>query len=117
MGLLRKVATATIAINQSLSNAISVGNGMLAGIQMPAGWDAAALSFQVSHDGITYADLYVAAGTEVSITTAASRYIALDQSTWNGVQFLKVRSGLTAAAVNQTAARSILLISAPVGLP
>lgn len=100
---------ARIASGSSLSGAIEIGNAVVAGIQMPSGWDAAALSFQGSMDGSTYYDMYDNTGAERSISVAASRVITFDPTMFLGVKFIKVRSGLTAAAVNQTADRSIVL--------
>jgi hypothetical protein len=107
--------TVTIANGASLSGAATLTGGVtsLVGIQMPAGWTAAAITFQASADGTTYGDVYTAAGTEVtipSVAVAASRYIALDPSDFAGMAFLKLRSGTSAAAVAQGADRIITLI-------
>lgn len=107
--------TVTIANGASLSGAAVFVNGVtsLVGIVIPAAWTAAALTFQASADGTTYGDLYNTAGTEVTIPSsavAASRYIALDPSDFAGIAYLKVRSGTSAAAVNQTADRTLTLV-------
>ena len=79
---------------------------------MPASWTAANLTFQGSDtEAGTYSDLYDDAGTEISVTAAASRTIV--GSTLDRVvplRFLKVRSGTTATPVNQAAARTVLLV-------
>ena len=55
--------TATIAISTSLSAAIALPPGWYpAAILMPAAWTAADLTFQLSLDGTTFADLYDEAG-------------------------------------------------------
>ena len=97
--------TATIASGESLSHKIDVGNGKFHGLSIPAGWaaGATAITFQVSHDGVTWQDLYNDTGTEVSATAAASRNvslssIALDLAPW---RFIKIRSGTSASAVTQ----------------
>lgn len=104
---------ASIAAGQSLSGVIS-GSGMdLVGIQMPAAWTAAGITFQISGDGVTYGNVYDDAGTEVAITgPAAGRYVAIGTSTklLRGVRFLKVRSGTSGAAVNQVAAAALMLV-------
>lgn len=97
--------TATIASGESLSHKIDVGNGKFHGLSIPSGWaaEAAMITFQVSHDGVSWQDLYNDTGTEVSATAAASRNvslssIALDLAPWN---FIKIRSGTSASAVTQ----------------
>jgi len=99
------VRTATIASGESLSHKVEVGNGKFHGLSIPAGWaaGATAITFQVSHDGVTWQDLYNDTGTEVSATAAASRNvslssIALDLAPW---RFIKIRSGTSASAVTQ----------------
>lgn len=113
MSLLTRTATVTIANGASLSGAICLGAGVLSAIQMPAGWDAAALTFQVSDDGgTTWKELQDSSGTAttVSAPTAGNRY-EVDATDFKSAVFLKVRSGTSGAAVNQTADRVITLIS------
>lgn len=90
---------ALIESGESLSAPVDVGVGI------PAGWaaGATAITFQASHDGVTWQDLYNDTGTEVSATAAASRNvslssIALDLAPW---RFIKIRSGTSASAVTQ----------------
>lgn len=107
--------TVTIAKGLSLSDAADLGTGRLVGIIMPAGWTAAALTFQANADGgETFYDVYDDA-TERTITSsgaAASRFLSLPLSDWLGMRGLKVRSGTGALPVNQGAARSIILVVA-----
>lgn len=108
--------TATIANGASLSGAIDLGANRLARIVMPSSWTTAALSFQASYDGTNFADLFNKDG-EVSLAAttvvAASRSIAVDPAIFFGARYLKIRSGLTAAAVNQGGARSLILVTVP----
>lgn len=97
--------SAVIDSGENLSRALDVGDGKFHGISIPAGWAAGAttITFQVSHDGVTWQNLYNDTGTEVSATAAASRNvslssIALDLAPW---RFIKVRSGTSASAVTQ----------------
>lgn len=100
---------------QSLSDVVNLGAKQLHGIAMPAGWDAAALTFQVSVDGgVTFLELAATSGTAVSFTVAQSQYIAVDPVLWRAVNCIKVRSGTAGAAVNQTADRTISLIVKPI---
>lgn len=111
--------TVTIAQGAALSGAVDLYGCSLVGIQMPATWTAASLSFDVSIDGTTYTALYTVssalAATEYAITSPAASYgISLDPAIFAGWRFLKVRSGTAAATVNQAAARVITLIVRPV---
>lgn len=111
--------TATIANGASLSDIQKV-DGKLVGLIIPAAWTAAAITFSASQDGSAFADLWeTSTGTAVertiasaNIPTAASRFLSLSLSDWIGINFLKVRSGISGAAVNQGAARSIILVLA-----
>jgi hypothetical protein len=71
-------------------------------IQMPAAWDAAALTFQASADGSTYNDVYNSSGTEYTVQAAAARYIPLDVIDFAGMPYIKIRSGTTGTPVAQT---------------
>jgi hypothetical protein len=105
-------AAATISAGASLSNAINLGQRVIVALQLPSGWDAAALTFQGSYDGVTFGDIYDDGGTEVTI---ASGTIVVNRTIVNagileklaGVLFLKVRSGTAGVPVNQTADRII----------
>jgi hypothetical protein len=104
---------ATIANGESLSSAVDLQDGRAARIDMPSAWTAADLTFQVSPDGNTYTDLYEADGTEYTVTAAASRSIILPIADFLGIRYLKVRSGTSAAAVNQGAARNLTIQAVP----
>ena len=112
MSLRTKRATATIAINTALSQAICLGDAVLCAIQMSAGWDAAALTFQVSDDqGVTWQELRDASGTAITVASPTAGYrIELDASDFKSAVFLKVRSGTSGSAVNQTGAARVLTI-------
>jgi hypothetical protein len=111
MSLLPKTATATIASGASLSGAVCLGSGVLCAIQMPAGWDAADLTFQVSDDrGSTWKEYDDDTGTAVSVISPAAGK-RLELSGFKSVVFLKVRSGTSSVAVNQTADRTLTLIT------
>jgi len=105
---------ALIASGTSLTAAIPLGAKTLHGIAMPAAWDAAGLSFQVSADGgNTWLEMQ-SISAAVAVTAAAGEYIALDPAIWRGVNMIKVRSGTSASAVNQTADRTLSLIVKPI---
>lgn len=105
---LNKTLTATIASGASLSDVLSVYPVAISAIIMPAAWTAADLSFQGSYDGINFFDLYNDSGVEYYIPALVSQAIVLNVPL--PFPYIKVRSGLTAAAVNQGAARSISFV-------
>lgn len=82
-------------------------------IVMPGTWTAAAVSFTGSDTtGGTFTSIYDIAGNEYAISAAAalaSRRIKIPPGDLLGDCFLKVRSGLTGAAVDQTADRVLVL--------
>ncbi len=103
--------TVTIANGTSLSAEVALGEKTLVGIVMPAGWDAAALTFQATPDDTNFSELYTSAGSAVSFTVAAGQFIAVDPTIWRGVTGIKVRSGTSGSPVNQTSARALTLIT------
>jgi hypothetical protein len=104
---------ATIASGTALSAAVPLGAKTLHGIAMSAGWDAAALTFQVSYDGGTTFQEMQSTSAVVSYTAAAAQFIAIDPAIWRGINMIKVRSGTSGAPVNQTADRTLNLIVRP----
>ena len=86
------------------------GNCIPVGIQMPAAWDAANITFLAAASSSTPAALYDQFGTEVAATAAAARYIALDPAQFFGIRVIQIRSGTAASAVNQTAARTLRVV-------
>ncbi|MGB1389984.1 MAG: hypothetical protein ACPG61_13970 [Paracoccaceae bacterium] len=108
-----KPETITIASGESLSAAINLNGRVIVGIIMPAAWTTAAITMQACDSlGGTYVDVYATGGAELSITTAASRYVAVDPVNQYGINFAKIRSGTTGTPVNQGAERSIVLMIA-----
>ena len=110
-------AAAVIANGESLSAAVALGTGgarQLVGIQMPAAWTTASLTFAVSFDGTTYVPLYWD-GAEYTILAAggadASLGVSLEPSAFAGWPFVKVRSGVAATAVNQGAERTLVVLT------
>lgn len=105
---------ATIANGAALSGAVELTEGQLVGMLMPSAWTAAAVSFDVSQDGATYAPLYNGNGevriASTYISTSERRFFALDPVDFLGWKFVKVRSGLNGAAVAQGAGRTVTLV-------
>lgn len=108
------IVPVTISNGTSLSAGIDLSNyGFVTGIVMPAAWDAANLTFQSSHDNSTWNNVYDDVGTEYTVTAAASRRINTTLTNFIGIRFLKVRSGTSGTAVNQTADRVLQLVCLP----
>ena len=107
--------TASIANGASITAGLDVDGYTLVGIITPSAWTAADLTFQAGYrtatdDTVTYADVYDADGTELVAQADTSRYIAISPLALVGAKHLKVRSGTAAAAVNQGAARTLILV-------
>jgi len=92
-----------IADETSLSAAGALGDLSVIGLVVPT-FDSAALTFQVSTVGTTYYNLYDEAGNEVVIPASTFNRVVAAPLELRGWRFVKVRSGTSAAAVNQTTA-------------
>jgi len=91
-----------IADEASLSDSQEVGSGEIAGLAVPT-IVSAALTFQGSVDGTTFFDLYDNDGTtETAIGASTGGRFFAAPAALSSVPYLKVRSGTSAAAVNQT---------------
>ncbi len=116
----RTVVPVQIVTGTSLSGEVNVGDKAIVGIQMPAGWDAAGITFQAltrqtaaNPPVSTFGLVQDAGGTEIAITTpAADEYVAISPLLLVGLGRIKVRSGTAGAAVNQTATRDFFLVLA-----
>lgn len=107
----QKIATATIALGQSLAPAVELQGAVPATILMPAAWTAAVITFQVGARSDDMHDLFDSTGVEVQVQTAAGRAVSLTpQSNW-AFNWVAVRSGTSAAPVTQAAARALTLIA------
>lgn len=97
-GYLNPDLSVTIDISTQLSSEIVTGGFQLCGFILPAAFTGTAITFQVSNtSGGTYVDLYNSAG-QVSYTVAPSRYVAVDPKDFQGVKYLKLKSGSSEAA-------------------
>lgn len=111
MAGLNRDATVTITTGTSLSAAVSLGGGVPLAIQMSAAFTGTQLTFQTSHDGVTYQNLYDDAGTEVTVTVAVSTNCALPASIMAAWRYLKVRSGTSATPTVEAGTRTLALIN------
>lgn len=116
-GNTRTLIPVTILSGQSLSAEVAVGGKRIVGIQMPAGWDAAGITFaaltrQTAAGAATFAKVQDAGGTEVLVTApVADTYVALaDTVALYALGRIKVRSGIAATPVTQSADRNFFLV-------
>lgn len=100
----------TIKSGESLSDGVNFYGERLTGLVMPAAWTTAGITFQGSIDGVTWCDLHNPDGEIVLASPAASKMYALTISNYMPCKFIRLRSGLASAAVNQLADRTITLI-------
>lgn len=105
---LSKVFTFEIADNASLSGGVYVANFLLMKLIVPSDWvTATVVTFQAAleAEGETpsYLNVYEDDGTEYQVTVAASRHVILDPAKFAGIRWMKIRSGTSGSAVNQTA--------------
>lgn len=103
--------TITIESGSSLSSIggdlndgiIDLTDKTLVGIQTPAVWTSADITFTGSMDeGITFNDLYDDLDVERSVVISSGRSVTLDPIKFMGITHLKIRSGTGAIPVNQT---------------
>ena len=102
----------SIAAGQALSGPVaSVGYGVCL-LLLPAAWSDAPLTLQGSLDEgepAAWADLYDHLGNEVVLAATAGRALTLPPTLLLGWRWLRMRSGLAAAPVNQVAERLLTL--------
>lgn len=90
-----------------------LGGRVVVGVFMPAAWTTAGLSFQAAPvPGGTYVPIVDTSGSEVTYTVGVSTYVAIDPTSFLGVNHLKLRSGTSGTPVNQTADRTLTLMLA-----
>jgi hypothetical protein len=109
------IAGLIIQAGESLSNFVDLTGKDIIRLTMPAGWNSANITFQISSDGNNYNDLFTYEGTEVTmvVTTAATVVIREDSAIKNAAAFLKIRSGTRAFPVPQSQQRDFVLAVSP----
>src|SRR5579862_8527110 len=108
--------SASIASGQSSSAEVDIGGKSLVGIQIPANWTTAGLSFQASIDGgTTWGEVTTVAGTPYAVGSLTggtlTYFVAIDPTTLRGAQAIRIRSGTQASPVNQANAVSLTLVT------
>ncbi len=92
-------AVITVATSATTSAAVSLIGVTILGVITPSALTGTSLTFQVSSSAAgTYVPLYDSAGTQVSVTVAASRGYYLDPAIFAGWRYVKLVSGSSEAA-------------------
>ncbi|OGU58301.1 MAG: hypothetical protein A2V66_03680 [Ignavibacteria bacterium RBG_13_36_8] len=105
----------TVAMDSaaSLSGIIDAGDRTPIAIQIDTAWTAADLTFQTCNDttgGTNWRNVNFSGLYELQFNVSASGFYLIDPKEAEGfLRYIKVRSGTSAAAVNQAAARTIYL--------
>ena len=110
------VSSVVIQSGQSLSAAIDLAEQRLHRINVPGNWTTAGMTFQVSHDDVTYYDLYNESGEYALAAGAAvaGKSVVVDAQVFFGARYLKIRSGTAGAPVAQTGGnKTITLVTVP----
>jgi hypothetical protein len=111
------MSTRAIILNgASLSGEVDLRKQRLIGVQFPAAWTAADLSFQVADvSGGTFGETFIDPGTGVGaallLDAAASQVSFFNTTRLIGNCFVKVRSGPSGAPVNQGGDRALILLT------
>ena len=90
-----------IANGSQESGGVFIKGATLSGVYIPAVFTGTAISFLASHDGQNFSPVMDGQGNEISRTVSAGQYIALDPTTFAGINHLKIKSG-TAEAASRT---------------
>jgi hypothetical protein len=110
------VKDAVIANGASTSGIVDLDGGerQIVGLQMPAAWTTASLTFDGSHDGTTFVPIHHGAGA-YTITAAqgaaASLGVSLAAEAFAPWAYVKIRSGVIGTYVNQGAERTIKVLT------
>ena len=113
-GSLTPVKTVTILSGATgLSDIIDLEGYQLFGIQMPATWVTANITFQTSFDGTTFQDAYDDSGLEITLQALQGKNISVDINAlklapW---KYVKFRSGTSGTPVDQTATRVLKIVA------
>jgi hypothetical protein len=108
------IANAVIAATDSLSDAIDLGAAALVGVILPANLgDATKITFEVSYDGDTFADLYDSDGNEYVVTVAADRAVKIPLGDLMSAKAIKLRLGTAAIPVPAASDLTLLLSLRP----
>lgn len=99
-----------IASGQSISADIRLRDAMIVALVIDSSvWTTADITFQGSVDGTTFYNLYDGSD-EYAITAVANAAHKVDPLIFKPWQYIRVRSGTGASAVNQSGLRNLKLL-------
>lgn len=115
---------AEIPNNQALTGEIDLGSFLFFAIELPTTWAGTTITFQSKSsrqpnpgevepdDQETWRNVYDDTGTEVSLTVAANRIVSASTAALKlaPLRYIRIRSGTSAAPVNQSPSKPIKLI-------
>lgn len=110
----RNPVTATIPAAASVSQNIDLVNGVVCAVVVPAVWDSADLTIEVSHDGTTwFGVVYNDTGSQCNQIAAPSvgEIYSFALPAMVPHRFVRIRSGTTAVPVNQSAERAVVILT------
>jgi len=101
-----------INAGESLSASVDLTGKQIVRITMPAGWDNANLTFQISTDGQGFNDLFGGDGKETTMVVTTGAAVVIDDThaaIKRAAAFVKFRSGTRNFPVVQTQQRDFAL--------
>ena len=112
MGLRYLTLEAIIPNGTAITQIFDVGGQLVVGIQMPAAWDAAGITFLASHGPTgTMRNVFERDGTEFLVTAPlADEFRSILPTELMLARRLQIRSGTAGTPVNQTAARTLTVV-------
>ena len=113
MNIARSTRVLTINNGASVSNTLDLTETNLLGFITPAAWTTAALTLEVSPDGVTFYPAYDYTGSQTGYFSApaVSAGYAVDLSSLMPWRYVRLRSGTSATPVTQAAARTFIAIT------
>ncbi len=104
-----------IANGAAVSETLDLGESKLMGFHLPAAFDGAKVTIQVSADNVTWQDLCsgassAAGGAEWEQLCAPARAYPLEGWIQTFSRWIRIRSGSSASPTNQTAERFIAVV-------
>ena len=102
--------TVTILGGANLSDEIDIGDAVLVAVQPDIAWDTNTISFQSRSEKNSLRTLKFEGSEIVAASIVGQEFVTFSPTKFAGVRFLKVRSGVKGASINQTNETVITLI-------
>lgn len=99
----------TIAAGASLSNALNVSNGVMFRLIMPSEWTPALLTFQISHDGLNFYNVFDADGKELARPIVPQSIMPFGHYVLD-IHSIKLRSGTLRYPIDQQFTREFKIV-------